>query len=83
MGERVGAQGFLSGPEYSRISAKVAHLSASRLRTKFGDFEPVDIKRLTVRCFACLRDCLDAVPAPEPTGFSEARMHVATFLAPA
>ena len=60
-------KGFLSGPEHSRFSAKVAHLSASRLRARFDDFEPVEIKHLTVRCFECLRDCLDAAPAPEPT----------------
>ena len=76
-----GRDGFLSGRDYDRISAKVAHLSASRLRAKFDDFEPAEIKPLAVRCCECLGDFLDSVPAPEPAGFLEAREHVAKFLA--
>ncbi len=75
------SHGFLNGREYGRISAKVAHLSASRLRSVFEDFHPDEIAPLAVRCCELLKDFIDALPSPEPAGFSDTRRHVTTFLA--
>ena len=69
-------RGYLTGRQYGRISAKVAHLSASRLRSEFDDFQAGEIKPLAVACCETLRDFLDALPSPEPEGFVKGREHV-------
>ena len=72
--------GFLTGAEYGRISAKVAHLSASRLRAEFDDFQPAEIRPLAVRCCKALQRFLNLVGPPQPSGFVDAHRHVDDFL---
>ena len=72
--------GYLTGRQYGRISAKVAHLSASRLRSEFDDFEPGEIEPMAVGCCEALRDFLAALPSPVPEGFVRTREHVEEFL---
>ena len=70
---------FLNGPEYGRLTAKIAHLSRSR--SKFPDYDPREIRPLTTRCCECLDEFLELLPTPPPSAFPTVREHVTAFLA--
>jgi len=71
---------FLDGPPFGRVSAKVAHLSHSRLRFKLDDWQPEEIRPLAVECLSQMRDFFDGLPPEWVDAFAEAREHVERFL---
>ena len=73
---------FLDGPGYGRLTAKVAHLNHSRLRSKLDDWQPTEVLSLARECLEQMQEFFDElVPEWMDDAFARNRRdHVEQFL---